>query len=280
MELPAQILFQNCLDELDGLYPPRELKSIVKMLLDDCHEVSPMDVMLKKLVSYSPAQLALQLAGLKKMEPVQYVTGVAHFMGKVFKVNPHVLIPRPETEELIVWIISENSINNPFIWDVGTGSGCIAISLSLAINDTQTIASDISEDALAVAKRNNSKLKAQVNFVHSNIFHEDSSLNTFDIIVSNPPYILEQERELVPKNVIDFEPKEALFVPNIDPLMFYKRIAKIGIEKLNPNGQLYFEIHENHGLAVCDCLSELGYTSVEVKKDMQGKDRMVRAKFS
>ncbi len=277
MELHAQILFQNCLEKLDGLYDHRELKSIVSLLLEDVYGVSQMDILTKKMVSLDEEKLNSKLSRLRSMEPIQYVTGQAHFLGREFQVAPDVLIPRPETEELVSWIVQENELIAPTIWDIGTGSGCIAICLSLDIMDSQIIATDASEGALQIAKTNNSELKTDVTFVTSDIFLELPELTGVDIIVSNPPYIPEQEKNLMHKNVIANEPDIALFVPNDNPLIFYQRIAEVGLEKLKPGGKLFFEMHENYGSEVLALLEKLDYQKIQVKKDMQGKERMVKA---
>ena len=277
MELPAQILFNNCVNQLDGFYEPREVKNIIKMLLEDAHDISQMDMLLKNSVRYNAQKLDEQLARLTKMEPIQYVTGIAHFMGREFHVDPTVLIPRPETEELVAWIGQENETKNPSIWDIGTGSGCIAISLAQEISGTQVYASDISGGALAIAELNNSNLGANVSFFKSDIHEAVSDHPKHDIIVSNPPYIPEEDKNQMKENVVAFEPAVALFVPDEDPLLFYKRIAEIGREKLKSGGSLYFEIHEAYASQICDFLASLDYRHIELKKDMQGKDRMVRA---
>lgn len=275
----AHILFSNCFDVLAKCYEEREAKSIASQFLEDAFGISKMDIMLKKSINYDSSDFEEKLDRLKKLEPVQYVTGITHFMGRKFIVDQNVLIPRPETEELVDWIISENTLENPVIWDIGAGSGCIAISLALGIKGAQVKASDISEEALQIAKTNNSELGTDVSFITSNILLEVPELDLMDILVSNPPYIPEMERERLHKNVIDNEPSEALFVPDNDPLLFYRRIAEVGLEKLKPRGYLYFESHENYAREVCDFLESLDYTDVKIKKDMQGKERMVRARL-
>jgi len=277
VELPAQILFNNCVNQLAGSYDQREVKNIIKMLLEDAHDISQMDMMLKNSVKYNAKKLDEQLAKLTKMAPIQYVTGIAHFMGREFHVDPTVLIPRPETEELVAWIGQENETKNPSIWDIGTGSGCIAISLAQEISGAQVYASDISDGALTIAELNNSNLDAKVSFFNSDIHEEVSDQPTHDIIVSNPPYIPEKDKNEMSKNVLAFEPSEALFVSNEDPLLFYKRIAEIGRKKLKSGGSLFFEIHEAYASPICDFLARLDYRPIELKKDMQGKDRMMRA---
>ena len=277
MELPVQILFQNCLDRLGNLYDDREAKSIIKMLLEDRFGISAMDQMINKIVSVDEKKLNSTMARLEKMEPVQYVTGVAGFFGRKFKVQSGVLIPRPETEELVSWMIESNDASNPVIWDIGTGSGCISISLDLGIPDSKTIGTDFSASAIGIAEANNSKLGSDVQFIRSDIFEDDPSAQVFNIIVSNPPYIPKLEKSLIHQNVLGHEPGSSLFVPNDNPLVFYLRIAEVALKKLKNGGSLFFEIHENYGSDICRLLETMGYQKTEIKKDMQGKDRMVRA---
>ena len=278
MELPVQILFQNCLDRLGDLYDDRETKTIVKILLEDKFGITTMDQMMKKSVLVDERELNSSVNRLKQMEPVQYVNGIADFLNRKFKVASGVLIPRPETEELVNWIIDSNKVESPAIWDIGSGSGCIAISLDLGISDSKTIGTDLSKTVISIGESNNTNLGAKVEFVQSDIFEDEFSTQEFDIIVSNPPYIPEEEKESIDTNVKAFEPREALFVPDNDPLLFYKRIAELGIEKLKKGGYLYFEIHENFALEVLDLLQNMNYIDVEIREDMQGKERMVRAR--
>jgi len=212
---------------------------------------------------------------LKKGNPVQHVIGEADFMDMVFEVNAEVLIPRPETEELVHWIISNNKNNSPKILDVGTGSGCIAVSLAKYLSDAQVTALDVSENALKVAKLNAIKNSVNVDFINGNIL-ELSEIDGahYDIIVSNPPYVREQEKQLMNRNVTDFEPHLALFVSDNDPLLFYRTIAQKSRNWLNPNGQLYFEINQAFGNEIKDLLISNGYSDVEIRKDINGKDRM------
>ncbi|MCP4459775.1 MAG: peptide chain release factor N(5)-glutamine methyltransferase [Cytophagales bacterium] len=279
MKQNADVLFQNCLDFFQDEYDLRELRSIVTILLEDEFEITKTDIILKKEVEFDFPAFGLKLSRLKALEPVQYVTGKAHFLSRVFQVSPEVLIPRPETEELVQWIITDNRKSSPTIWDIGTGSGCIAISLGLGISNSLVHASDVSKGALEIAKANNSQHSASVDFVESDILKDNSNYHDLDIIVSNPPYIPEQERNLMHENVTTHEPEMALFVSDKDPLLFYKQIAQVALEKLKVGGQLYFEIHEDYGSELCDYLEFAGYRNVAVKKDMQGKDRMVRAEI-
>jgi release factor glutamine methyltransferase len=213
-------------------------------------------------------------------EPLQYVTGEEFFYGNIFMVNKHVLIPRPETEELVDLIVKENSNSNTFnILDVGTGSGCIAVSLSLVIAGSKVVAADISKKALAVAERNNRTLGANVEFKQLDILNESSwhELGAFDIIVSNPPYIPYHEKSLMEPNVLDYEPHLALFVNDADSLIFYRKIGDLASEKLNAGGNLYFECNEFNANQVAAMLESKGFESVEVVKDINNKDRIVKS---
>ncbi len=219
---------------------------------------------------------------LLQQEPVQYVLNECWFAGMKFKVNEQVLIPRPETEELVDWIIKDYSaINNPIkILDIGTGSGCIPIALQKKLNHAKVWTCDISEQAIEVAKENAKQLEAgNIHFMQLDFLNKDAikNLPLFDIISSNPPYIPEKDRFEMHPNVLKYEPSLALFVPDNDPLVFYDAIARFGTEHLNKGGRIYFEIHENLGKEVVDLLKKFQYSDIELKKDLQGKDRMVKA---
>jgi release factor glutamine methyltransferase len=272
----ADDLFQNCLTQLAGTYPITELKSVVRILLEDLFGISRMDMVLKKEVNVDAHALKEALERLRHHEPVQYVVGKALFLDREFRVAPGVLIPRPETEELVQWILEEKEQPNPVIWDIGTGSGCIAVSLALALPGAKVFGTDFSESALQIAQANADALHADVTFIHSDILLEAPALPAPYIIVSNPPYIPAGERTTMHANVTKHEPESALFVPDADPLLFYRRIAEVAKDALAPYGRLYFEIHEKRGAEVKQLLEQLGYQNVEIKRDMQGKDRMVR----
>ena len=211
-------------------------------------------------------------------KPIQYILGKAWFMGNELMVNEHVLIPRPETEELVEWIISYASImNKPLsILDIGTGSGCIPIALKLALPNCTLTGLDISKDALAVAEINANNLKATVEWIEQDILNTAALDTSYDIIVSNPPYIPLREKKDMQEQVLNFEPSIALFVSNEDPLIYYKAIAKIGKQNLSKNGQLFFEIHFDKGKAILALLDELNYHA-ELRQDSFGKNRMIRA---
>jgi release factor glutamine methyltransferase len=273
----ADLLVQNCLELLQDCYEPRELKNVIYLFLEDKYGISRTDIILKKEFTIDAVDYRNGIHRLKAMEPVQYVTGKAHFFNRTFLVTPDVLIPRPETEELVQWILEENEIPAPEIWDIGTGSGCIAISLAAGLPNSNVTATDISEQSLAVAKENSQLAGIDINFIQEDIFSESVLANSFDIIVSNPPYIPTTDEEEMTSNVLDYEPHEALFVLNDNPIFFYEKIAELGTHRLNRQGYLYFEIHEDYGNEVVAMLAKLGYIDIIIKRDLQGKHRMVRA---
>lgn len=217
---------------------------------------------------------------LMKDEPIQYIVGEAYFYGMDLDVAPGVLIPRPETEELVDRIVKDNGVSDLRMLDVGTGSGCIAIALARNLPFPVVDAVDISEKALDIAKGNARKLKAAVNFSRQDIFKFTPDPASLDIIVSNPPYIDESEKVSMEANVLDYEPHEALFVPDDDPLKYYKRIATIGIEALKPGGKLYFEINPRHASELKSMLQRMGYEDVEISLDIHGKQRFITARKS
>jgi release factor glutamine methyltransferase len=211
-------------------------------------------------------------------KPIQYILGKAWFMGNELMVNENVLIPRPETEELVEWIISYASImNKPLsVLDIGTGSGCIPIALKLALPNCTLTGLDISKDALAVAQMNAKNLNATIEWMEEDILNTAALDTSYDIMVSNPPYIPLREKKDMQEQVLNFEPSIALFVSNEDPLIYYKAIAKIGKQNLSKNGQLFFEIHYDQGKAILALLDELNYHA-ELRQDSFGKNRMIRA---
>ena len=219
-------------------------------------------------------QIAIRL---ERQEPVQYILGQADFCGRTFMVNEHVLIPRPETEELCQWIVPSKKI-----LDIGTGSGCIAITLAAEMPEAEVTAWDISEEALKVAEENAKRTDVHVKFEQVDIIHLPSSIlhqtSSFDLIVSNPPYICNKERETMEANVLEHEPHTALFVPNDDPLLFYRAIAQYGQTALKEGGWLYFEINPLYAESLQDMLSKMSYHDITLNNDQYGKQRMIRAK--
>lgn len=217
------------------------------------------------------------LARLLNFEPIQYIQGTARFLERSYHVAPGVLIPRPETEELVEVMLREIP-SDARILDIGTGSGCIAISLSKAFPNAKVTAWDVSEDALCIARRNNDDLQASVCFVKQDVLAwRGDGGQCYDVIVSNPPYITELEKQEMERNVLDWEPFSALFVPNNDPLLFYRRIGELGRMMLADGGRLYFEINRAYGEATAMMLCGQGYTGIRILKDISGNDRFVIA---
>jgi len=209
---------------------------------------------------------------LKANIPIQYILGETEFYGLKFKVNEHTLIPRPETEELVLWIL-EHEFNSAL--DIGTGSGCIPIAIKKNKN-VEISAIDVSEPALLVAKENAKTNEVKINFFKQDILKTDN-LERVDVIISNPPYILEKEKDLILSNVLDNEPHLALFVTNENPLLFYKKIAELSYACLSKNGLLFFEINESFGIEIIELLKCIGFVDIELKKDINEKDRMLKA---
>lgn len=217
------------------------------------------------------------LAALKEGKPLQYVFSETWFYGLKFKVSSSVLIPRPETEELVEWIlqaITTSGVPVSSLIDIGTGSGCIAISLKANLPQTEVSALDVSAEALTVAAENAVLNNTEINFIQSSIIEYHTAVK-YDIIVSNPPYITEDERAAMHENVLQYEPHLALFVTNENPLIFYKSIADFALEQLRPEGKLFFEINEYLGKEMVDMLIDKGFNHIELRKDMQGKERMI-----
>lgn len=217
------------------------------------------------------------LVRLARFEPIQYIIGKTEFCGLTLKVSSDVLIPRPETAELVDWIVSDCPQSGLRVLDIGTGSGCIAITLAERMDEAEVSAWDISGKALAVARENALHNNVRIAFSCMDVFNEPTGTSVFDIIVSNPPYITESERAEMERNVLDYEPETALFVPDTDPLRFYRRIAHIGNQMLKPGGKLFFEINRAYGSETAAMLKYGGYSQVEVRSDSYGNARMIKA---
>mgnify|MGYP003294846222 FL=1 len=262
-------------------YPDSEALALAKMLLVEAFGFSTLELYGGKDKEISGKRLDVlneMIARLKKNEPIQYVIGAEVFCGWTFEVNENVLIPRPETQELVRWIEADWKSDAPCrILDVGTGSGCIAISLSKLLEGAEVEAWDISEGALRVARRNADRNEAQVLFRRVDVLKACTEDCRYDVIVSNPPYITESEKQDMDANVLDWEPHTALFVPDADPLLFYRRIAELGVSMLNEGGALYFEINRAYGEETVRMLEGLGYKQIELRKDNWGNDRMIKA---
>ena len=267
--------------KLSGLYPASEITGITRMIFEALCNYSPTDILLHKdTILSEDMHLKIESIArrLVRQEPIQYILGYTDFCGYRFDVAPGVLIPRPETGELVTRVIRENGDTPLRIADLGTGSGCIAVTLALALPLCRVEAWDISADALRIAQRNAQKHNAPVNFIQRDILLytvTEAEAESLDIIVSNPPYIRQSEQAAMCENVLGYEPHEALFVPDESPLLFYEKIARDGIQLLTPGGKLYFEINETQGANCARMLEKTGYESVEIIKDLYGKDRFI-----
>lgn len=274
--MKAKQIWEETSKRLEKVYDKREAESIAYLLLEDLYGLKREDIIVGNNRGIAEDLLSKAVDRLLQNEPVQYITGVTYFYGRIFKVGRGVLIPRPETEELVDLIIKENDISRPKVLDIGVGSGCIAITLALEIGG-EVIGTDNSAHAISLASGNASFLKASVGLEKRDILQDDFNFSELDIVVSNPPYIPESDRSQMHANVLDYEPDEALFVTDDDPLLFYRKIGTRAREALKVGGKLYFEIHERFGIEVKDLLEKLDYGSVKIHQDMQGKDRIISA---
>lgn len=261
-------------------YPPGEARSVALIIIDRLLHFTPSQVIINAETDIDP----LYVTGADKIidrvakgEPVQYVLGEARFYGMDFEVSPAVLIPRQETEELVDLIVRENPGKDLRVLDLGTGSGCIAIALSRFLKFAEVTAVDISGEALEVAQRNAARLKADVRFIHADMFNELPIDIPFDIIVSNPPYICEKEKADMEPLVLDHEPHRALFVPDNDPLKFYRRIADIAADSLTVDGHLYLEINPIYCHSLIEMLTRKGFSDVTPVDDISGRQRFITA---
>ncbi|WP_143962726.1 peptide chain release factor N(5)-glutamine methyltransferase [Litoribacter populi] len=268
-------LFLESVTELSSIYPKQEAESLVFWLFEHFFNFRRMEVLQDKSIKDDPASYLEALQKVKQEVPIQYILGKAPFYGREFKVSPDVLIPRNETEELVHLILKENRIPAPKILDIGTGSGCIPITLALEIKEAKVYGLDVSHEALKIAMENALLLEATVDFHQADILSADIPYPDLDILVSNPPYVRELEKAQMHKNVLDHEPHLALFVSNQDPLIFYRTIAEKGLKALKSEGKLYFEINEAFGQETKGMMEGLGYQKVNIYKDLNGKDRIV-----
>lgn len=279
---------------LSTVYDEGEAESFFYLILEDKNQLKRIDLALQPDLVFSEEEIRIWNAILEQLKleiPVQYLLGKTHFYGLEFEVNENVLIPRPETEELVEWILQENLKIEKFkdlkILDIGTGSGCIAISLAKNLPNAQVFAIDVSEKALATAQKNAVMNQAEVHFIKTNILNindlqelpaSDFQLPThFDIIVSNPPYVRNLEKEEIKKNVLDNEPHLALFVEDDNALIFYRKIAELAQKNLGQNGQLFFEINQYLGKEMIALLEKMNFKNVELRKDIYGNDRMTKS---
>ncbi|GHT28506.1 release factor glutamine methyltransferase [Bacteroidia bacterium] len=268
---------------LQDLYPKGEVQSFTRLIMEHVCRLQPYQLLMgggRHLSDTEKHEIHLIVERLKQFEPIQYILGETSFCGLKFRVNPSVLIPRPETEELIECILNDYDGRKMRILDIGTGSGCIAISVAHFLPTIEVIAVDISEEAIQTAEENARINNAFVSFIQADILYPDIDIpGTFDIIVSNPPYVKENEQIGMEKNVLQYEPRLALFVPDNDPLLFYRAIARLAKQKLNVGGALYFEINAMLGKETVQTLKEEEFTNVELIRDLSGKDRIIKAQI-
>ncbi len=279
MSFSYQELVKNWSTQLPQ-YSESEAESLINWLLEHHLGLRRVDMMRFLEEKDLPVELKQDFERLKTGEPIQYILGKGPFYGREFQVSPATLIPRNETEELVHLILKENPQPNLQLLDIGTGTGCISITLALEMKNPKVYGVDISEEALKIARLNATKLKAKVIFSKCDILKSTPQLSEMDILVSNPPYIPVEEKGMMHRNVLDFEPELALFVTDEDPLIFYKKIAEKGKSLLKPSGKIYFEINERFGKDVSNLLEALAYKNVRVIQDLNGKDRIVSGQNS
>jgi len=272
-------------EELKTLYPASEIRQFSRLIFSFLMGFSSTDLLLKGDELLSDSQISFldeTIERLKSHEPIQYILGQTEFLDLTLKVNPSILIPRPETEELVVWITESIEPEYKMVLDIGTGSGCIALGIKSKNPELSVEVWDVSEEALETANENAKLNDLVVRVGKKDIltFKPDSDCaDKYDIVVSNPPYVLDSEKELMEFNVLEYEPHLALFVENDDPLIFYRKITKVAKIILKKSGFLFFEINEAYGDEVKELLSENGFSDIQIRKDLSGKDRMVRGRL-
>lgn len=268
--------------ELTGIYSTEETESLIFLIFGKVKGYSRTKVLLaydENLSTEELDEINQIVSRLKKSEPIQYILGETEFYGLPFYAVPGVLIPRPETEELVQWIIQENQHPKPTILDIGTGSGCIAVSLRKNIHQSTVLACDISPICIETTRRNAELNRTEISVLKYDIINNSPEMDfpKLDIIVSNPPYVRETEKRLMDKNVLDYEPELALFVSDKEPLVFYSRIADFAQINLKDGGHIYFEINEAFGKECSEMLQEKGFSEIKLKKDIHNKNRMIRS---
>ena len=271
------------IEVLAPMYGEGEAESFFYLILEEKHQLKRVDLALQPNSFFSEDEIAVWNSILEQLKleiPIQYLLGKTSFYGLDFEVNANVLIPRPETEELVDWIVSNvlksGRSKSIKILDIGTGSGCIAISLAKTLPNAEVFAIDVSEKALVTAKKNAESNAVEVTFISQNILEIQDLNQEFDIIVSNPPYVRNLEKEEIKKNVLDNEPHLALFVEDDDALIFYRKIAELAQKNLSDSGQLYFEINQYLGKEMISLLEELNFKNIELRKDIYENDRMIK----
>lgn len=274
---------QIFVEKLTPIYDAGEAESFFYIALEELKGWKRTDLALNpdvELTAEEQLKWDAVLQQLEQQKPIQYIFGKAYFYGLEFEVSQHTLIPRPETEELVEWIVQESKSSGKIkILDIGTGSGCIAIALAKNLPDAEVYTIDVSPEALAVAKSNAEHNNVAVTFWQKDILTTESLPEIFDIIVSNPPYVRHLEKQEIKKNVLEYEPHLALFVEDNDALLFYRKIAEIAKKTLSAKGKLFFEINQYLGKETTKMLAQQGYQNIELRKDIYGNDRMVKAVF-
>ena len=277
-----QDILLNIRKSLSEFYPDSEISALTRIIIEYVTK-SSLPALLSdkntKITTEEVLKIDKIVEHLQRFEPIQYIIGETEFYGLPFIVNPNVLIPRPETEELVELILNENKGNKSHILDIGTGSGCIAISLQKHLCETQATGWDISDKALSVAKINSDNNNVKVTFNQVDILSDYPDNQHFDIIVSNPPYVLDSEKTDMHTNVLDYEPHTALFVSDDNPLLFYNRIADVATQLPKNGGKLYFEINRAKGQETIKMLEDKGFSNIRLIKDISGNDRIVRAEY-
>lgn len=276
-------LIENIQEVLKPYYTQSEIMGFIRIMLPFVFNLPYSSLILKKediFINDQQEQLIQSIVDrLKAFEPIQYIIGEEEFFGLPFIVDRNTLIPRPETEELVEHIIIDHKNDTPSVLDIGTGSGCIAIAIAKNLKNSKVWAWDFSNKALEIAKQNADKNCVDVSFAQVDVLANYPQSQKFDIIVSNPPYVLESEKNEMSENVLNYEPHSALFVADNEPLLFYERIADIGLEILNPSGKLYFEINRTKGLETIEMLHKKGFVDSSLIQDISGNDRIVKAQL-
>ncbi len=282
MQSTVKEIIRQFREELSPIYNVHEAFQFVWLIFDHLHGWTKTDLMLRddtKLTDSDHLFVQKALERLKIHEPIQYILGETEFFGLPFEVNSSVLVPRPETEELVEWIIESVKPGKTVrILDIGTGSGCIAIALAKHLSGASVTAWDVSPEALEVAKKNAGRNEVSVSFEQKDVLQVTAEeMEQFDIFVSNPPYVRDSEKELMKENVLNYEPHLALFVEDSDPLLFYRKITELAAKSLAVNGLLFFEINRDMGQKTLRLLAEIGFREMELRKDLSGNSRMLKA---
>lgn len=277
-----QSFYQNIKSALTEIYSEREIHALSTQILEKITGLPKSRLLADSSIHLADNQQEESdsiIERLKNHEPIQYILGEAEFYGSIFKVNPSVLIPRPETEELVEWIETSADVSNGKILDIGTGSGCIPIVLKKKFPQAEVSALDISAEALKIARENAELNGVDIDFIQKDILKINELDKKYDVIVSNPPYVLESDKREMQTAVLEYEPRLALFVPDTDPLIFYRKIASLAKKYLNENGKLYFEIHQEQAENCIKLLESLGFKHITLRKDLSRNDRMIRAEI-